>query len=216
MLRDIGEVIIMNKQAVIGLDQSYTDTGIAIGVNGRIRAAKSIPLEKLGSDTLKRNSVIDGLYSAIELCRKNGIFDCDISVYIEQPRINKGQTTFDYIKRAGAMESCIVDYLYNEYNGIINMYSVSSNAWKAVVLGTREERKNNVGIDPRKYLMYEYCIEHGFDDYVLQTCSKQTKRFVTCDANGNKLKYNDNIGDAIGICMYGFVPENDQKKKCLL
>lgn len=198
------------KNAIIGIDQSYTDTGIAIAVGGKILAAISLSFDKIDYDTEKRILLKNKLHHAINLCYNNGYKPI---VYFEQVRINKNQTTFNYMKRAGAMESVIIDLCYSEK---LECRSVSSNSWKAKVLGSRKKIENEKGIAPEKYIAYEYTHKLGLDKFTLQPCSNRTENYLLIDKRGTKLKYNDNIGDAICISLYGCLPQKDQVYQTLV
>lgn len=197
-------------KTVIGIDQSYTDTGIAVAADGVIQAAISLPLSSLSSDTQKRLELRTKLISCIKNCIKH---DSIPEVYFEQVRINRGQTTFNYIKHAGAMEATIIDTCA-EYD--VNLYSVASNAWKSAILGTRDRVPNILGIPPEKYLTYEYTSLHGYNKFTLYKASKQSRYYVERDADGFPYKYNDNIGDAICICLYGCLDSDKQKRTKLV
>lgn len=192
------------KKAIIGIDQSYTDTGIAIAAGGKILTAISLPLYWQANDTIKRNVLKDKLVDAINMCRDK---KKDPIVYIEAVRINQGQTTFDYIKRAGAMESIIIDTCFY-YN--VDCRSVASNSWKAGILGSRKKVENEKGIAPEKYMAYKYTCRIGCDRYTLMECGDRTRKYVSLNSNGKKLKYNDNVGDACCISLYGCLPEEKQ------
>lgn len=192
------------KEAIIGIDQSYTDTGIAIAVRGEILAAISLPFANTDHDTKRRNLLRKRILDAITLCHKHDYYPV---VYYEQVRINKNQSTFKFVKRSGAMESVIIDLCY-DCN--ITCRSVSTNSWKAKVLGTRDKIKNNKGIAPEKYVAYRHTHKLGLDKYTLEPCSNRTKRYVKKLDDGTKIKYNDNIGDAICIALYGCLRDSDQ------
>lgn len=199
------------KKAIIGIDQSYTDTGIAIAVNGVIQTAFSVYLKGCKHDTERRMILQKRLVDCINFCEKHNY---DPDVYFEQIRISGQQTTFNYIVRAGSMVATIVDTCY-QYNA--DCYSVTPNAWKTSILGSTKSKVIGMGVDPKKALMYEYCVKKGYDKYVLQPANKRTRNYIKLDIdNQTKLKYNDNIGDSIGIALYGSKPENEQKKeKCI-
>lgn len=209
----------MDKKVIIGIDQSYTDTGIAITTKGVVRNAFSVPLSGYSSETEKRMALKENLIKVIDKCIDN----CynEIEIYIEQVRINKGKTTFDYLKRAGAMEALIIDIVYmHKYiraHEHIKLYSVSTNAWKSKILGGRQAIKNSSGIDQAKYATFQFLTQRKkLSKYVLQKASKQTRNYVYKDDDGNKWKYNDNIGDAICIALYGYINEKDTTRKELL
>lgn len=211
----------MLMKATIGIDQSYTDTGIAIAVNGKIEVARSIPLHELDNDSEKRNQLEIVIDRAIALCTRKELIP---QIYIEQPRINKGQTTFDYIKRAGAMEAKIVDICYMlDYR----CYAIASNAWKSAIVGDRDKEDNSCGVPPQKWHTAQYTLSQGYDRFVLQGASTRTHNFIrhaTIDdvkvrsniQPAQKLKYNDNIGDAICIALYGELPAEQQIRKQLI
>ena len=51
----------MKNKIVIGIDQSYKDTGISISMNGKIRMAKHVYLEKCKNNSERRSCKKDYL-----------------------------------------------------------------------------------------------------------------------------------------------------------
>lgn len=177
---------------VIGLDQSYTRTGIAISVNGRIRRVGSIQLKAVRTKTAKRLKVQATLRRAIESCLKHYTPD-QIVIIAERIRTFTRSDINDvqFIKASSALMAYIVDTGL-EYG--IKTYSVDTRAWKSRVLGdSRPVFEPIEGVDnPQKFGAVRKAIDLGFKKEL--TVLKQNSKFHS---------YNDDMADAICIALYG-------------
>lgn len=198
----------MNK-IVIGIDQSYKNTGVSIAVDGRLKNISSIRLESLSSNCDRRNELrqrLDRLFKKMALKLK--IEACELIVIIEKIRLqSQGFINIDYIKSIGALNSVIVDTATN-YG--IKVYSVDTRAWKSQVIGTSKPMNNKIGINPEKWPTIKYVISLGYEDKILVEVSNRKKKGVF-EKNGKRYTYNDDAADSAGIALYGFIPEKLQK-----
>ena len=127
-------------KCIIGIDQSYKNTGISVASQKGVEYISSIRLYKLPSNTEKRSEVAYRISEMIEQFSKEYIVD---KIIIERIRLrSQGFVNIDYIKSIGALNATIVDTA-NRYD--IPVYSVDTRAWKSKIVGTckPKERSRN-------------------------------------------------------------------------
>lgn len=213
--------MIKTDRIVIALDQSYTETGWAVGRSNKILNAGSFKYQE-GKSTLIKLETLKKLYNALRMliatCATKGYREIDI--YLEQVRL-EGRSTFDYLKQAGAMEMLIKHCVHTQQKTYsskfkINLFSVATISWKSNIVGNTKGQINKYKFDPKKYPTMLKCVELGYEKYLIKPVSKQTRNGIIKVENGQKYSYNDNIADAICICMYGQLPIKQQKRNDLL
>ena len=193
----------MNK-IVIGIDQSYKCTGVALSFNGVLKSSTCIKTEHLKNNSEKRKQIhlqISAIFAKAKLL--SGIYDASVDVVIERIRLkSQGFLNINYIKSIGALNALIVDLAYSHD---FPVYSVDTRAWKSSVVGTSKPKSNKYGFDPKKWPTILWCINKGFKDNIIEHVSnKQTKGVIVKE--GERYTYNDNISDAICISLYPFTP----------
>lgn len=190
----------MNK-IVVGFDQSYQDTGISIAVDGVLKAARSVYLKNLKNNTCRREKLRNEALKAFKMVSQ---YEAEIMVIIERIRLrSQGFINMNYIKGIGALDSVIVDTAacFN-----FPVYSVDTRAWKTAVVGTASSQSNPYGIDPKKWPTIQWCIQHGYENKIIDCDVGKRKRGVI-HKNGKSFTYNDNVADSICISLYSFTPE---------
>jgi hypothetical protein len=174
------------KKIVIGIDQSYTRTGISIAADGKLKMVKSFNLKGLKSKTEKREFIKNKVGDIIDFCfsrSKNVIIIVErIRLFTGGSNKNKGFLAMPYIKSTAALITIIVDVAYNRG---VNVYSVDTRSWKSKIIGTSRRKGGNT-----KVLTLEYVKKLGFD-----------------------IGKDDDAADSACIALYGFLPENQQKLK---
>ena len=99
----------MNKynKIVIGLDQSYKNTGISIAADDKLKKVSSIHLEKCDCNSDRRQKIRLKLESCLNsVIMQSGEVEC----IIERIRLrSNGFLNIDYIKSIGALNATIVD-----------------------------------------------------------------------------------------------------------
>lgn len=197
----------MNK-IVIGIDQSYKDTGVSVSYNGVLKAATDIYTEHLEDNSEKRKTIYNNLYNVFnKMSRMSNRESAEVVVIIERIRLrSQGFLNIDYIKSIGALNALIID-LAKEFS--FPVYSVDTRAWKSQVVGTSKEIKNSYGIDSKKWPTILWCIKHGYKDKIINYDVGKRKKGIL-EENGRRYTYNDNIADSICISLYGFIPINKQ------
>lgn len=197
------------KKIVIGIDQSYKNTGVSICINGSLKQITSIPLESLRSHTEKRNLLKHKLYRLFYKVSCMGqIEPLEAFIIIERIRLRSdGFISMDYIKSIGALNALIVD-LANEFN--LKVYSVDTRSWKSNIVGTSKPLNNKYGIDPKKWPTIKYLVKKGYEDQILREVSNKKKKGIVKEVDGKKYTYNDDAADSACIALYGFLPESKQ------
>lgn len=202
----------MKNKIVIGLDQSYKDTGISISMNGQIKTISHCFTMNLKNNTDKRQALnrrLDKVFKKIS--KKAYKEDAELICVIERIRLqSQGFINIDYIKSIGALNAMIVD-LAHIYN--IPVYSVDTRAWKSAVVGTSKEKKNKYGIDPKKYPTILWLKDKGFESYILEQVSNKKKKGIVKIIDGIKYTYNDNAADSAAISLFPFVGNNNLLKE---
>lgn len=199
------------NKIVIGIDQSYQNTGVSIGINGQLRQVTSIRLEHLRTNSEKRKllhaklSVLFKKASLRASCEPTEAF-----VIIERIRLqSQGFLNIDYIKSIGALNALIVDTA-DEYS--LPVYSVDTRAWKSAIVGSSKPMENKLGINPEKYRTIKYVESLGFRESILTEVSRRRKKGVFTIGN-KRYTYNDDASDSACICLYGFLPKEKQLLK---
>lgn len=190
------------KRIVIGIDQSYKNTGISIAVDGKLKNVSSIWLDKLKSNSERRRELrlrLSKIFKKMAL--KSVSASCELVIIIERIRLqSQGFLNMDYIKSIGALNSIIVDTA-NEYD--IPVYSVDTRSWKAQVVGTSKPMKNKYGVPDEKWPTMKYVWSLGWKDKLMYKVSNQCKKNIYV-VDGIKYRWNDDAADSACIALYGF------------
>lgn len=192
------------KKVIIGIDQSYNNTGISIAADGKLIKVRSIHLDKYKTNSDKRRALaetLNGLLKAV--CPKSKEVVC----IIERIRLrSQGFLNIDYIKSIGALNSIIVDTCHSHG---IQVYSVDTRCWKAQVIGTSKSLQNKYGVPEEKWPTVRWLIKQGWETSILIPIEgRKTKGTFTRD--GQKYMYNNDAADSAGIAMFGFIGDEDK------
>lgn len=179
---------------VIGLDQSYSRTGISIAVNGKLKKVTSVDFKGINSKTEKRLLLHEKEQRAIETCLKK-FAPIEIVVVCERLRLfTQGDDIRpNVIKPGAAMIAYIVDAAY-EYG--IETYSVDTRAWKSAILGSSKPIFEPIeGVkNPQKFGSVRKVIDLGFEESIRK-----------CRGNGAFFAYDDDAADSACIALYPFI-----------
>ena len=195
------------KQIVIGIDQSYKNTGISLIADGKIKDIKSVRLDKLKTNADKRGMLrckLEHLMSVV-----TGKTD-NIVCIVERTRVHGGKRRLengheigfinvDTIKAMGVLTALTVDIMY-QYG--INVYSVDTRSWKAQVIGTSKPESNTYGVPDEKWPTVKWVIDQGFENKILIDVTNTRKQKGTFMRDGRKYMYNDDAADSAGIGMF--------------
>ena len=184
----------VNKRYCIGLDQSYTDTGIAVVQDGKVLFAEHENFEgcKLRYD--KRKLLAKRLEKLIDKCKSKS----DVLVTIEAVRLFSGSSphiSVNYIFGTCALVGAIVDCCITKN---VPITWVETRSWKKGVLGSsKPSQKPLEGVkDKNKIASILYCINLGLKEKISYK--------VQQGKNKGQIRYNDNIADAVCIAMCGY------------
>ncbi len=196
-----------HNKIVIGIDQSYKDTGVSIVVDGKIVKISNITFKNDWSNSQKRTEVKQKLSRLFAQCIVKS--SC-VTVVLERIRLRSdGFINIDYIKSIGALNAVIVDAA-NDYG--LEAFTVDTRAWKSKIVGTTKQLQNSYGFDPKKWPTIRYIIKQGFEEAIKEPVSK-AKRKAVIEKNGERFTYNDNKADSACIALFGYYGDADKLQK---
>ena len=198
------------SKVVIGIDESYTRTGVTILKDKQIICIHSVNFEDCKTNVDKRRHLDVYLRQQINRLRKKN-FD-DITIIVERIRLrSQGFLSEAYIKATGALLSVIIA-IGQDCN--IPVYSVDTRSWKAQIVGDSKPLQNPYGINPEKYRTIVYLRDKGLLKYIVEEYKGRGKKgIIQVKIDGQKVpcKINDDMADSYCIAMYGFLPKTKQK-----
>ena len=178
----------MYEKIVVGIDESYTETGIAIIADGKLIHAYGIKFKKCKNKIEKRNMLKSEL---IKIFNKIQGKSKSIVVIIERIRtFSNNKLRPAYLISTGGLYATIAD---TSYSYGYEVYTVDTRAWKSKVVGTCKHDG-----DP-KLPTINFIILKGWEKYI----KYMNKKGI--------VGYNDNIADAICIGLYGFCDKTTLK-----
>lgn len=200
----------MYDEIVIGIDQSYKNTGISIVTDGKLADVKSIRLEKYKSNSEKREALRNRLDKLLRITKQKAN---KVVCIVERARVHGGQTSFiniDAIKAMGALTAVIVDRcaIYD-----VAVFSVDTRCWKSQVIGTSKGQSNRFGVPEEKWPTVQWCIRQGFRKNILIKIDNPRKTKGTFMHKGAKYQYNDDAADSAGIAMFWVVGDHSKLKE---
>lgn len=197
------------SKIVIGIDQSYTRTGITVLEDKKILGMHSVNFDGCKTNTEKR----EHLKHFIESLFDNYNID-NVMVITERIRLrSQGFLSESYIKSTGALIATIID-IFATYD--IPVYSVDTRSWKSQIVGNSKPLENSYGINKEKYRTILYLRSKGLLKHIVEPYTGRGKQgVVNIKINGKRTpcKINDDLADSYCIAMYGFLPEHKQKLK---
>ena len=139
----------IENNIIIGIDQSYKNTGITIIRNKtELLLLTSINFSNYKNNSEKRNKLKKELDNLIKKCKAK-YDNAKITIVFERIRLqSQGFINIDYIKSIGALNAIIID---TAYNNNVKCYSVDTRCWKSQIVGSSKPLENKFGIDPEKY-----------------------------------------------------------------
>lgn len=209
---------------VIGIDQSYTRTGITVLKNKKIWEMLSIDYKECKNNSEKRcvleNSLNEIMCSLEMHCSNPLVITERIRLKSQGGRDRHTMLSENYIKSTGALVATIIDFF--EYYNEIPVYSVDTRSWKSAIVGSSKPLENPYGIDENKYRTILYMRDKGLLRSIAEPYEgrgkksiinvkmdvikdgKKVRQFVPC-------KMNDDLADSYCIALYGFLPVDKQK-----
>ena len=133
---------------VIGVDESYTRTGITVLCDKKLLKMYSVDFNGCKNNYDKRISLRNALESILnKLLRKYK--PIEIKCIIERIRtFSGGHMSSQYLITTGGLIVTILD-VFLEHD--IKVYSVDTKSWKNAIVGTSKPKENPYGINPNKY-----------------------------------------------------------------
>lgn len=203
----------MGSGVIIGIDESYTRTGVTALCNKEILRMQSIDFEGCSCNAEKRmilrNALTELLSELLERYKPN-----EIKCIIERIRtFSGGHMSSQYLITTGGLISTIIDVFYKHR---IKVYSVDTKSWKNNVVGNSKPMQNKYGINPNKYPTILYMRDKGLLNKIAEPyIGRGKKGVIICKYEGKKVpcKMNDDLADSYCIAMYGFLPKSKQKLK---
>lgn len=197
---------------VIGIDESYTRTGVTILKDKEPLCMHSVNFDDCQTNVDKRRHLDMYLRQQINRLKKQN--KDDITIIVERIRLrSQGFLSEAYIKATGALLSIIIA-IGQDHN--IPVYSVDTRSWKAQIVGDSKPLQNPHGINPEKYRTIVYLKQKGLLKYIAEEYKgKGKKGVINVKIDGKRVpcKINDDIADSYCIAMYGFLPKTKQKLK---
>lgn len=211
----------MKNKVVIGIDQSYTRTGITVLCDKEIFEMYSLDFKGCKTNTEKRNTLKTELRRIIDMViYETGIKNIreDITIVTERIRLrSQGFLSESYLKATGALIATIIDTV-SIYQ--IPVYSVDTRSWKGQIVGSSKPLSNPYGINPEKYRTILYMRDKGFLHWIAEEYEGRGEKGVIWanrTVRGHKekvrIKVNDDLADSYCIALYGFLPKSKQKLK---
>lgn len=209
----------MKNKVVIGIDQSYTRTGVTVLCDKEVFEMYNINYAGYKTNTDKRAILKTKLTDIIEQIIVDLDAPDDITIITERIRLrSQGFLSENYIKSTGALVAVIVD-VADEYH--IPVYSVDTRAWKSAIVGSSKPLNNPYGINPEKYRTILYMRNRGLLHWIAEEYKGRGEKGVIWanrhSVDGKKerirIKINDDLADSYCIAMYGFLPKGKQKLK---
>lgn len=186
----------MYKRLVIGIDQSYTRTGVSIAIDGKLRKVTSLAFKGLKDKSQKRKELARVILSIIE---KNQHKASEVLIICERIRTfsggkgggDSGFLSTAYIKSTAALIASVVDAAYPFG---IKVYSVDTRSWKSKIIGSSK----SINGDP-KIATVLHVRSLGFNLSHINKAGNET--------------HDDDAADSACIALYGFLPVKKQTLK---
>lgn len=193
----------MNKKikAIVGIDQSYKRSGIAICINGNITYIDSISPQASLCSSEKRKYLTNNIYHNV----KQKLIEChlgsqDTIIVFEKIRqFSRGFISMNYIVETGALIAYLVDKFKDDG---YECYCIDTRAWKSAVVGTSKPENNKYKINPAKWPTIKY-IRTQVDNSLILVPEKKKKK-GTIKIKGNYYSVNDDACDAACIAQFYF------------
>lgn len=186
----------MANKIVIGIDQSYTRTGISICIDDKLKKVTSIDFKGLKTRSEKRKCISNVVRSILTKCSEKAtdtVILCErIRTFSPQGKKDKsGGLRPGYLKMTGALIATIVDTAA-DFN--VSVYSVDTRSWKSQVVGKNKSTGKQPTVD--------FIQKLGFNLFLREKQMGKNK--------GEKI-YDDDAADSACIALYGFIPAKKQK-----
>ena len=139
---------------ILGIDASYTRTGIAISEDGKLKAVKSIKFKGIKGKPAKRANL------RAKIAKYIAAYNPDMIVVERTRQFSTGDKPYiamNMIKTGISILTTIIDIAYEND---LQVFSVDTRAWKSAVIGTSKPKNGD-----KKLPAIEYITSLGFDVY---------------------------------------------------
>lgn len=212
-----------DKLFVLGVDESYANTGLSISYGNPFDGYETIDCINLNNNFVKgKNEYRILLYETI--CRfiekhkgeLHGCIDC-ITVVERIRQFSRGFINVDYIKGMGALIAYVVE-ASSQY--FMPTFSVDTRCWKSTVVGNSKPMLNSYHVAPEKYPTVEYVLKHGLKEFVFDEVSeeeglkelrKKQPKSIFKSASSKYVHVDDDRADS--ICISRFIFEAMRQSK---
>lgn len=182
----------------VGIDQSYTRTGIAAAGDGHLLSVSSVPFHVSRSHADIRRKLYETVCETVSRYQWDAV---SVVCLCERVRLrSRGFLSLSYLVSTGALIAAVSDAC--EATEACCM-SVDTRSWKSRVVGTCGKQENPYGVPPEKWPCCEMVIGMGFENDILIPVSGR-KRNGTFERDGKTWMYDHDAADAAGIALYWF------------
>lgn len=193
---------------VIGVDQSYTVSGVSVIADGKPLKVSSINYKGIKTPTEKRQELARVLDKLLIMAQEKAEY---VAIYCERIRTVDnsargygakkafgGNMNINYIKKTAALVAVIVDVAF-KYG--VTVFSVDTRSWKSRVVGNSKASVRKGKLDKKMETVIFVQEKYGIDLYL------RDKRGT------NEPIYDHDAADSCCLGLYGFLPMSEQKTK---
>ena len=205
-----------NTIFVLGIDESYANTGMSITYGNPFYKYETIDCISLNEKQCRdkneyRVMLMDTICKLLKE-HENKMEGC-IGAYTVVERVrqfSRGFISIDYIKSMGALIAYIVEA---SSQFVMPTFSVDTRCWKSTVVGNSKPMINSYHVAPEKYPTLDYVVKHGMKGFVFNEVSeKEGKKLLSHknpknifkSASGKYIRVDDDKADSICISRFIF------------
>lgn len=189
----------LNCKAVIGIDESYTNTGISLCIDKKVITVKSLITRTKNDMRLYVQNEISNLAHIANW--DYNIHHTEMAVVFERVRLfSSSFISTQYMLSMSYLNGAIIMKAIEEE---IPCYSIDTKCWKSHVVGSSKPQENKYGVDPKKFITLDYCMKNPeLKKYVVEYEENERKQKKCYKAkDGKYVRFNDNLADAICISL---------------
>lgn len=187
----------IQTSGVIGVDESYEETGLSLSIDGTVITALSVKEKGHWEMRKKVREEIVHLHELFTAKTRKADNCCIVFERIRQ--FSHCFISMPYIVGMSYLNAYVLDAGY--FLGL-KAYSIDTRAWKSAVLGSSKKVQNKYGVAEEKFLALNYCMQNGLKQFVAEevTNNKRPPKGAF-EKEGKLWHFNDNIADAICISL---------------
>ena len=205
-----------NKIFVLGVDESYKNTGLSITYGNPFYKHETIGCISLNEKQCRdkneyRVMLMDTICKLLKEYKNemNGcIGACTVVERVRQ--FSRGFISIDYIKSMGALIAYIIEA---SSQFVMPTFSVDTRCWKSTVVGNSKPMTNSYHVAPEKYPTLDYVVKHGMKGFVFNEVSEtegkkllshKNSKNIFKSASGKYVRVDDDKADSICISRFIF------------